>query len=50
MACDRWGTWQLFDLEADGTEPVDLADRDPARVEELACHFEQWRDRVGAKE
>ena len=43
------GSWQLFDLEADGTETVDLAQREPKRVDELATRFEMWRKRVGAR-
>ncbi len=43
------GAWQLFDLETDGTETVDLAERQPGRTEELATRFEQWRTRVGAQ-
>ncbi len=43
------GAWQLFDLEADGTETDDLAQREPARVAELASRFEAWRGRVGAE-
>jgi arylsulfatase len=43
------GAWQLFDLEADGTETVDLAGDLPERTEELATRFERWRERVGAK-
>ena len=45
----RGGSWQLFDLEADGTETVDLAEREPERTKELAARFEQWRKRVGAQ-
>jgi arylsulfatase len=45
----RGGSWQLFDLEADGTETVDLARGQPQRTEELASQFEVWRDRVGAQ-
>jgi hypothetical protein len=44
------GSWQLFDLENDGTETTDLASRHSARVEQLAARFEHWRDRVGAGE
>ena len=43
------GAWQLFDLESDGTETVDLAGRAPERVEEMASRFEAWRGRVGAE-
>jgi arylsulfatase A-like enzyme len=43
------GSWQLFDLDADGTETVDCADGEPERTAELAARFEQWRRRVGAR-
>ncbi len=43
------GTWQLFDLESDGTETADLAGREPERVEEMASRFDLWRSRVGAE-
>ena len=42
------GPWQLFDLEADGTETVDLAQAEPGRTQELAARFEAWSKRVGA--
>lgn len=42
------GVWQLFDLDADGTETEDLAKREPERLQELASRFEEWRERVGA--
>jgi arylsulfatase len=45
----RGGSWQLFDLEADGTETVDLAESQPDRTKELAAQFETWRKRVGAQ-
>ena len=45
----KGGTWQLFDMEADATETVDLAKREPERAKELAAHFETWRKRVGAQ-
>jgi arylsulfatase len=44
----RDGSWQLFDLEADGTETVDLAEGQPERTKELQAQFETWRKRVGA--
>ncbi len=43
------GPWQLFDLEADATETVDLADSDPQRTEALAARFQQWSLRVGVQ-
>lgn len=42
------GPWQLFDLDVDGTETEDLADREPERLKELVTRFEVWRHRVGA--
>lgn len=41
--------WQLFDLDADGTETTDLAGRYPDRVETMSARFEAWRQRVGAR-
>lgn len=43
------GAWQLFDLQADGTETTDLAAHEPDRVQELARHFATWQNRVGGK-
>lgn len=45
----KGGPWQLFDLQSDGTETSDLAQREPQRVEELASRFEAWAERVNAK-
>jgi arylsulfatase len=42
-------TWQLFDLDADGTETTDLAGRYPDRVETMSGRFQAWRQRVGAR-
>ena len=36
----KGGPWQLFDLESDGAETVDLARRRPDKVRELADAFE----------
>ncbi|TWT60619.1 arylsulfatase [Rubinisphaera italica] len=44
------GEWQLYDLEADGTETVDLAKSEPQRVQDLVRHFEEWQKRVGDKQ
>lgn len=41
--------WQLFDLDADGTETLDVAKREPDRVKEMTTRFEAWCERVGAK-
>ena len=45
----KGGPWQLFDLEADGTETVDLAQSQGERTKQLAAQFEEWRKRVGAQ-
>ena len=42
-------TWQLFDLDADGTETVDLSKQEPDRVQAMAAQFQKWKQRVGAK-
>jgi arylsulfatase len=39
--------WQLYDVEADSTEAVDLAAREPERVQRMADRFVAWRQRVG---
>ena len=44
----KGGPWQLFDLDADGTETRDLADRQPDRLAELIARYEKWSHRVGA--
>jgi arylsulfatase len=41
--------WELFDLDADGTETVDLAKQEPDRVKTMSAEFEKWRKRVGVK-
>jgi len=45
----KGGPWQLFDLQSDGTETSDLAQREPERVKELASRFEAWLKRVEEK-
>jgi len=45
----KGGPWQLFDLELDGTETTDLAQRELQRVKELASRFEAWLKRVEAE-
>lgn len=42
----KGGPWQLFNLKSDGTETVNLADREPDRVKHLAAHFEAWHQRM----
>jgi arylsulfatase len=36
------GAWELYDLEADRTESVDLASRHPELVRELAAAWDGW--------
>ncbi len=45
----KGGQWQLFDLDADGTETLDLADREPEVLKRMSSRFETWRERVGAE-
>lgn len=46
----KGGTWQLFNLDTDGTETTDQSTQEPERLEQLASQFEAWRKRVGADE
>lgn len=41
----KGGAWELYDMEADGTEMRDLAEEHPERVKELAAIYEAWADR-----
>ncbi len=41
--------WELYDLETDGTETTNLAEKYPERVQQMARRFEEWRKRVGAR-
>jgi arylsulfatase len=36
------GEWELYDIEADRTEQVNLAARYPERVKRLAAQWEEW--------
>jgi arylsulfatase A-like enzyme len=40
--------WELYDLEADGTEMGDLADRQAERVKEMEALWEAWDRRMKA--
>lgn len=40
--------WELYDLVADPTEQVNVADREPAVTAELAAQLLAWEARVGA--
>lgn len=39
--------WELYDLENDRTETINLADKHPDRVKEMSAKWEQWANRVG---
>ena len=41
------GPWELYDLSTDRAEEVDLAERYPAIVDDLAGRWQCWADRVG---
>ncbi len=43
------GDWELYNIESDRTEMVDLAKRHPARVQEMSELWEAWADRVGVE-
>ena len=43
------GAYELYDLEADPTESVDLASAQPERVARLAGQLSQWKRSVGAQ-
>jgi arylsulfatase len=44
----RGKPWELYDLEADGTEMSDRAGQQPARVKELEATWEAWDRRMKA--
>ena len=43
------GGWELYDIEADRTEMVDLSKLHSARVQEMSGLWEAWANRVGVK-
>jgi len=36
------GPWELYDIEADRTEQVNLAAQHPERVKQMAAQWETW--------
>ena len=40
------GEWELYDLVADRTEMIDLADTDPDRVERMITMYDAWAERA----
>ena len=43
------GDWELYDIEVDRTEMVDLAKVHAAQVQEMSALWEAWADRVGVQ-
>ncbi len=41
------GAWELYDMEADPTETINLASQFPEKALELKLQWEQWADDVG---
>jgi len=41
------GAWELYDMQKDRTELVDLAGKNPAKVAELKAKYEAWAKRSG---
>jgi arylsulfatase len=39
-------TWELYDMEVDRTETLDLAAQDPGRVQQMSEAWEKWAQRV----
>ena len=42
--------WELYDIEADRSETINIADQNTNIVRDLAARWNNWADRVGAKE
>ena len=47
VAAGKDGPWELYNLEADGTETQDVKDRHPERVRDLAARWKDWAKRSG---
>ena len=43
------GPWELYDIEADRTELNNLAEKDPARLNDMATRWEEWAVEALAK-
>lgn len=46
----RSGEWELYDLEADRTELNNLAQAQPAKVQELSQLHRDWENRIGVRD
>jgi arylsulfatase len=44
---DYPGSWELYDMEQDRTELMDLASDYPKKVEEMINQYELWAERCG---
>ncbi|HWC99421.1 MAG TPA: hypothetical protein VG456_21830 [Candidatus Sulfopaludibacter sp.] len=41
------GDWELYNMDEDRTELRDLAQRQAARVQQMAAEWQTWADRAG---
>ena len=48
LVAERGRAWELYHLAEDRSETQDLAHDEPARVKELAGHYDAWARRCGA--
>lgn len=46
-AHDARDQWELYDVETDRTENVNLAKQEPDRVQQLSARYDEWAARVG---
>jgi arylsulfatase A-like enzyme len=44
VAKGKDGAWELYDMDADGTEMHDLAAKDPDRVKSMAAQWQAWAE------
>ena len=47
LVCKYPGPWELYDMEADRTELIDLAAQHPERVAEMPAQYDAWAGRCG---
>lgn len=43
------GSWELYDMDADRTEMIDLSTQHPEKVEAMSKQWQTWADRVGVQ-
>ena len=46
---DRPTNWELYDMVEDRTELRNLAEQQPAKLQEMIDKWQQWADRVGVQ-